>query len=277
MEKILYVTDAIKLDIQNLDFACFLCNLTHSKLTGVFLKNEEAEVRTPEKIQRTAIASAVPGASVQELKDTYCGGNISLFKNACEIRGVNHTIHEDTGMPLAEVIAESRYADLMIADVATSFSRKNEVAPSSFIKKLFAEAECPVIIAPYIFDGIDKIIFTSDGSASSVYAIKQFTYIFPELSDRKAMILNVAQPGEPAATDNHKLNEWMQAHYGDIEIVVLKDNDVKKRLTEYLLAQKKAFVVMGAYGRNMLSSLISSSHATPVVDLTVHPVFITHK
>lgn len=277
MEKILYVTDAVKLDMQNLDFACFLCNLTHSKLTGVFLKNETAEVRTPEEIQHTAIASAIPGASVQELKDSYCGDNISLFKSACEIRGVSHAIHEDAGMPLDEVVAESRYADLMIVDLATSFSRKREVAPSSFIKRLFAEAECPVIIAPYTFDGIDKIIFTFDGSASSVYAIKQFTYIFPELSDRKACILNVAPPGKTTTVNNHKLNEWLQTHYADTDLIMLEDKDVKKRLLEYLLAQKKTFVVMGAFGRNMLSSLISPSHATPVVDLTIHPVFITHR
>ena len=277
MEKILYVTDAVKLDIHNLDFACFLSNLTHSKLTGVFLKNEVKEERTAGRIRETAIASAIPGASVKELKDSYCGDNISVFKNACEIRGVNYAVHEDAGIPLKEVIAESRYADLMLVDPATSFSRKREIAPSDFIKTLFAETECPVIIAPYTFDSIDKIIFTFDGSASSVYAIKQFTYIFPELSDRKAYILNVALPGKNNALNNHKLNEWLQSHYSDTEVVVLEDKDVKRRLPEYLLAQKNAFVVMGAYGRNMLSSFISPSHATPVVDLTAHPVFIAHR
>lgn len=265
------------MDVQNLDFACFLCNLTHSKLTGVFLKNEVSEERTVEKIRETAIASAIPGASVKELKDSYCGDNISIFKNACEIRGVNHTIHEDEGVPLNEVIAESRYADLMIVDAAISFSRKREVAPSAFIRKLFAEAECPVIIAPYTFDGIDQVIFTFDGSASSVYAIKQFTYLFPQLSDRKAYILNVTPPGKAATIDNNKLNEWLQSHYTDTAIVVLEDKDVRKRLLEYFLAQKKAFVVMGAFGRNILSSFFSPSHATPVIDLTVHPVFITHR
>jgi hypothetical protein len=277
MEKILYVTDAVKLDIHNLDFACFLCNLTHSKLTGVFLKNEVKEERTAGKIRETAIASATPGATVKELKDAYCEDNISIFKNACEVRGVNYTVHEDAGIPLKEVIAESRYADLMLVDPATSFSRKREIAPSGFIQTLFAEAECPVIIAPYIFDGIDKIIFTFDGSASSVYAIKQFTYIFAELSDRKACILNVSPPGKANAANNNKLNEWLRTHYSDTEIVVLEDKDVKRRLPEYLLAQKNAFVVMGAYGRNLLSSFVTPSHATPVVDLTVHPVFITHR
>ncbi|MRG45323.1 hypothetical protein GFS24_09360 [Chitinophaga sp. SYP-B3965] len=277
MEKILYITDAVKLDIQNLDFACFLCNLTHSKLTGVFLKNEVTEVRTPEKLRETAIASAIPGASVGEVKASYCVDNISLFKNACEIRGVNYGVHEDVGMPLNEVIAESRYADLMIVDVATSFIRKREMAPSSFIKDLFAEAECPVVIAPYTFDGIDKIIFTFDGSASSVYAIKQFTYLFPELSDRKACILNVTSPGKNATANDHKLNEWLQAHYSDTDIVVLEDQHIKMRLVEYLLEQKKTFVVMGAFGRSMVSNFLSPSHAGPVIDLMAQPVFITHR
>lgn len=276
MEKILYVTDAIKLHIPSLDFACFLCNLTHSKLTGVFLKNEEGEVRSAEILKETAVASSIPGASVREVKDTYCESNIALFKNSCEVRGVNSFIHEDEGIPIQEVIVESRYADLMIVDISTSFSRQRDVTPSKFTKELLSMAECPVIIAPSTFDGVDEIIFTFDGSASSVYAIKQFTYLFPELSDRKAYILNITAPGKSATASNSKLKEWLQAHYTQTDIVVLEDAQVKIRLVEYLLGRKRSFIVMGAYGRNMLSNLISPSHAKHVLDIINQPVFITH-
>jgi hypothetical protein len=39
MEKILLAIDAMKPDIKSLDFACYIANLTKSKVTGVFLEN----------------------------------------------------------------------------------------------------------------------------------------------------------------------------------------------------------------------------------------------
>jgi hypothetical protein len=276
MEKILYVTDAVKLDMQCLDFTCFLCNLTHSKLTGIFLENVEMETRSKATLQATAVASTIPGATVKELKANYCDDNIRHFKNACGQKGVNCKVHRDRGVPLAEVITESRYADLIVIDVATSFASEREVIPTKFVKDTLAAAECPVVIAPYSFEGIDEIIFAYDGSRSSVFAIKQFTYLFPELHDRKACILSVAAPGKNAISDQYKLKEWLQVHYTNTDILVLEDEHVRMKLLEYLLGKEKVFIVMGAFGRSMLSSFFAPSHATPVVKLVIQPVFITH-
>ncbi len=38
MEKILLALDAVNLNTNAIDFACFIAKLTHSRLTGVFLE-----------------------------------------------------------------------------------------------------------------------------------------------------------------------------------------------------------------------------------------------
>lgn len=276
MEKMLYVTDAVKLNMACLDFACFLCNLTHSRLTGIFLENLEQETRSKETIRERALGSASPGASVRELKENYCEENIRLFKNACESRGVNSTVHRDRGVPIAEVIAESRFADLVVIDAAISFSDERETVPTDFVKEVLQDTECPVVIAPESFEGIDEIIFTCDNSRSSVFAIKQFTYLFPQLRDRRAVILSVAEPGKTANGNKYKLKEWLKAHYDHTDLVVLEDGNTRARLLEYLLGRNRVFIVMGAYGRGMISSFFSPSHATPVVKVVTQPVFIAH-
>ncbi|GAA0550430.1 universal stress protein [Chitinophaga japonensis] len=276
MEKMLYVTDAVKLNMQCLDFACYLCNLTHSKLTGIFLENLEQEARSVATIRERAVSSAIPGASVRELKENYCEENILAFKRACEARGVNSTVHRDRGVPITEIVAESRFADLIVIDASTSFSDERETVPTAFVKEVLQDTECPVVIATESFEGIDEIVFTCDHSRSSVFAIKQFTYLFPELRDRRALILSVTEPGKAANSDKYKLKEWLKAHYDHTDQVVLEDGNTRARLLEYLLGRNRVFIVMGAYGRGMMSSFFSPSHATPVVKVVTQPVFIAH-
>lgn len=276
MEKILFVTDAVKLNMQHLDFACFLANLTHSRLIGVFLENLEYEARSKETLQQLAVATAVPDASIRQIKDNYCEQHVKTFKEGCERRGVNCHIHRDRGIPVTEVVTESRFADLIVIDPAISFGDQRENIPTSFVQDVLKGAECPVIIAPDAFEGIDRVIFTFDHSRSSVFAIKEFTHLFPEMHDRKTVILSVTAPGNNMMEDKYKLKEWLRAHYEDIDLVVLEDKNLRAGLLEYLLAQKNAFIVMGAFGRGQLSSYFVPSHATPVVRLVSQPVFIAH-
>lgn len=276
MEKILFVTDAVKLNMQHLDFACFLANLTHSRLIGVFLENTEGETRSKETLQQLAVASSLSGGSVRELKENYCEQHIRSFKDGCELRGVNCSIHRNRGIPAAEVIGESRYADLIVIDPGISFADVRENIPTSFVKEVLQGAECPVVIAPEGFEGIDQVIFSFDNSRSSVFAIKEFTHLFPEMHDRKAVILSITAPGNTALEDKYKLKEWLRAHYQDTNVMVLEDSNKRARLLEYLLAQKNAFIVMGAFGRGLLSNFFAPSHAAPIVRFVSQPVFIAH-
>jgi hypothetical protein len=72
--------------MQHFNFACYLANLTHSKLTGVFLENLEREVRSRETLQQLAVASAEPGTSIRETKENYCEQHIREFRDGCELR-----------------------------------------------------------------------------------------------------------------------------------------------------------------------------------------------
>ncbi len=276
MEKILYVTDAITLHKPSLEFACFLGNLTHSRIVGIFLENMELEDRSKETIQEKSLTAAPAGASVREMKEDCCKENIRRFREICEAGGVQFSVHRDRGTPVTEVLAESRYADLIITDADTSFKPQRETVPTGFVKDVLQQAECPVVIAPEGFDGLNEIIFTYDNSRSSVFAIKQFTYLFPQLGSKQAVMLNITPPGKDVNTDKYKLKEWLKLHYEHIDMVTLEDGNIKARLLEYLLTRKKVFIVMGAFGRSMLSYFFVPSHAAQVVKFVTQPVFIAH-
>lgn len=269
MEKILFVTSSESLHIPALDFACFLGRLTNSKITGVFLEDASVE---PQPILDAP-------SSFTDLKLVPTGGaiekNMASFAVACANRSARCSVHRDKEVPLEEVVTESRFADLIVIDPATSFEKTFEGTPTRFVRDLLKEAECPVIIAPESFDGIDEIIFTYNGGRSSVFAIKQFSYLFPELDDKRVILLQVNEEGEWKEKDKQNISEWLQNRYPAIGFEALK-GDPDTCLLDYMLKRKNAFIVMGAYGRNPVSTFFRRSQADRLIKIITQPIFISH-
>jgi nucleotide-binding universal stress UspA family protein len=275
MEKILLILDAVKPSFKAVDFACYIANLTHSKLTGVFLENALAATASGEFLRGVQFNEIFESEFDEEYKKKCFEANIYSFNAACEKRGVIHSVHRDRGIPVKEVIEESRFADLMIVEACTSFVRRYEGAPTSFTKAVLEKTECPVIITPENFEGIGKIIFTYDGSKSSVFAIKQFAYLFPQFTNMEATILQVNKETGITVREKYKLREWLKAHYCNIDIQILH-GDPRYELIDYLVNKKDVLLVMGAYGGNILSHFFHTSNAELVIKTINAPVFIAH-
>ncbi len=279
MKKILLAIDAIHPDKYALDFACFLGRLTKSPVTGIFLENEVAEERpiikqmhgllyVSREIDRSSPAYREKQALIEK--------NIAWFKDATCNREVSCQLHRDHGLPAKELIKESRFADVLVVDAETSFNRQYEGMPTEFVKDVLKKAECPVIISPGgQFESIEEIVLAFDGTASSVFAIRQFTYLFPQLHTKKLTILHFSKKGEPNNTDKEKLDNWLKAYY-DYVGYEEKKGDAETGLYEALYNKPNILLVMGAYGRNAISTLLKPSPANLLIRILPHPIFITH-
>ncbi len=269
MEKILLALDAAKADTGALEFASWLATLTSSKVTGVFLENpaeERAEEIRP-VLQGTA-TGYTPGPEGRSQ-------NILFFTGACQRRSTRYSVHTDNGDPVKELIKESRFADVLVLDPETSFSRKPEAVPTSFARNILKDIECPVIIAPESFEGIEEIIFTYDGSKSSMFAIKQFCYLFPQLDEKKVTLLQVTESEMVPHANQENLKEWLCAHYNSIGFVTLAGFPTTELLA-YLIRKENAIVVMGAYGRTTFPAVFAHSHADPLIRTLGQAIFIAH-
>jgi len=278
MRKILVAINGLKFDMHTLDFACYLGRLTRSTITGVFLENQVAEYKP---VLKNAYYGTYLDWEVDENSPAHWNkmkkidSNITLFKEACSRREVNCAIQRDEGSPAKEIIAESRFADLLIIDAETSFNKHYEGSPTPFVKEILQFAECPVIIAPESFDSIEEIIFCYDGSRSAFFSIKQFDYLLPELKYKKVTLVEVTKDSELTIPEKENVKDWFERHYNNVQFTVL-NGEVKDELFSYLLERKNAFVVMGSYGRGTLSHMFKSSTAERVIKTTNLPVFITH-
>jgi hypothetical protein len=276
--KILLGINAINLDMPSIDFACYLARLTRSKITGVFLENLVAEERL---VLKSVQGVKYPDWEIDENSEGHLAKkklietNIGLFKAVCERSSVACNIHRDSGVPAKELLIESRFADILVLDAATSFNKRYEGAPTDFVKDILKDAECPVIVAPESFDGIDEIILTYNGTQSSFFAIKQFTYLLPRLNDKKVTIIQVNQKGKWADDDIYNLEGWLRDHYSSISFEALK-GDTDSELLGFLIRRKNVFIVMGAYGRASVSQFFKHSRADILIKTLSQPIFISH-
>lgn len=269
MEKIVLVLNAEQINMGTIDFACFLARLSNSTLTGFFVEN------ILDYSEPVLAGETEDSMLTRPTRKEICAHKIADFQTACTNRGVRFSTLWKTGDALKEIVAESRFADMLVIDPELSFANKLEPAPTSFVKSLLPKTECPVMIAPYSFEEIDEIVFAYDAARPSVYAIKLFSYLFPQLSDKKITVLHVAESEDRFVTDKDRLLELMQMHYNKIGFKMLIGKPADE-LFGYLIGRKNAMVVMGAFGRTMLSGWFKASTAETVIKATNLPVFIAH-
>jgi hypothetical protein len=266
-------------DADSINCGCYFAQLSKAKLTGILLENLDYAFKpviknlNNEPYVETVLTTDIPS---NEDKRKAAEMVIVLFKETCKNKTVAYNIHADCGMPAEELINESRFTDVIIADATMSFSKKISGESSRFVKDILAESECPVIISCADFKTIDEIIFAYDGSASAMFAIKQFSYLFPALKEKKLQLFEVNKPDGFTLKYQHKIKEWMHNHYASVEVKV-REGVASDELFTYLLTKQNSLVVMGAYGRGWLSRLFHKSSADPILETLNIPAFIAHR
>ena len=193
----------------------------------------------------------------------------------CDRIGLRTSILLDRPITAQELSQEAKFADLLILDHAIPFDSTSSNGYTNRLQELLQTAACPVLI---LRDGaivIEELIFTYNGTASSIFSIKQFTQLFPGLSDRPVSLLYVAEEHAPSIPHHEKIMSYLQYHYSKIGVRILKGRP-STEITNFLRNRKTAMVTFGAYGRNNLSLFFHPSDADDTLRTLKLPVFITH-
>lgn len=273
MEKILLIINKQNPNELSIDFGCKIAALNQSKLTGIFLDNMSFTVgdeNSPFFLETAIVSSNINIVATETVQA------IKLFEQACLHHGVVGKICEYTNDLAKLVVFQSRFADLLIIDPEIGLFDTDVKLPSPFAKEILAKAECPVILSPQKFEDVSEIVFCYDGSASSVFAIKQFTYLFPQYRYKNALLLEVNTSETLIYKEDHTLiKEWLISNYNMVYHQIL-NGEVEDELVNFFLLKRKKMIVMGAYGRSMLSSFFKKSSADILIRMLDVPIFVTH-
>ena len=276
MERILLIVNAHRPDASSIEFATRMAALSRTKLTTLFLENvsyEPALVAQPDVLQFSSFFLHAGGVVAKQADVDMAVG---LVKEECRFAGVSLDVIVGKGDTLQQAVCESRFSDFIIMDPGMSFAQHKESLPSHFVREVLVHAECPVLLSPKEFVGIDEVVFCYDGSASSVFAIKQFTLLLPQFRTQQALLLEVNPANTGGLDDGHKrMMDWLKMHYSSVYYQALTGN-AKDELFKYLFLKTQKLVILGAYGRSMLSNFFRRSHADALIRMVDLPLFITH-
>ena len=274
MKKILLAFDGAHFSKGAFEFARRLNELQPVLLTGVFLPQAE-----PAALWSYADGMGKPHllAPFESSESELIQRNITRFEKLCRSNDIDYRVHKDFyDFALPELKRESRYADLLIIGSEKFYENMGNSEPNDYLRDTLHEVKCPVILVPESFDFPESIILAYDNSEVSMYAIKQFAYLFPELTSRETLLVYANMDEEEDFPDKIQMQELAARHFSNLTLMKL-DVNPKKFFSTWIMEKKSAMLVSGSYGRSGLSQFFNKSFVKNVIADHQLPVFIAHK
>lgn len=274
MNKIIIAFDGTQFSEGAFELARNLNEIQPILLTGVFVPQVNYA-----NLWSYGTAMAGPGfiPLVEAEESETIQKNVQHFEALCRRHNINYRVHKDFyDFALPELKKESRFADLLIISSERFYENIAEDNNSEYMEDAIHHAECPVIVIPEAFEMPRRNILTYDGSSSSVFAIKQFAYLFPELCKNETLLLYVKDDKSKEIPAEEYITELATQHYRNLRIEKLQINP-KKFFTTWLTETGNAWLVSGSYAKAGFSSLFHKSFISEAIGAHRLPVFIAHK
>ena len=149
---------------------------------------------------------------------------------------------------------------------------------SSFVIDILEDAHCPVMVVPGKIQSVENVFLCYDGSSSSIYAIKMYSYLFPEWSSKLTTLASFNESSSNHLVNSENVKDLLHQHFTNLKIDVEHHNRVGDALYSYFkVNEENAFIVMGAYGRSAFSRLFKKSMANTIIRKVRLPIFISHE
>jgi len=275
MKKILLAFDGKNFSKGALDFAKTLNEKNPVLVIGAFLPQVNyADLPSNSGGGMVGLLTIpVPGGENSEVMQK----GIEDFESYCTRNHLEYRVHKDFyDFAVPELQKETRFADLLVLSSETFYGNIDTIEPNIYLKEVLDHLECPVVIVPENFDFPANNILAYDGSESSVYAIKQFAYLFPELCDNTTILVYAREKSGEEFPEEINIEELAARHFSDLTLLRL-EADPRKYFSSWLMEHNKAILISGAFGRSEISRLFRKSFVSDIISDHRLPVFIAHK
>jgi nucleotide-binding universal stress UspA family protein len=273
MKKILLVLDGNHFSEGAFRMATFLNEHEQVLVTGVFLQ----AIDYRDIIGYSGMAGeAQVTLSPLETEENLIIRNMRYFENRCLHAGLEFRSHRDTDMfALQELQTETRFADLLILSGELFYENIGKEQPNDYLKKILRQTECPILLVPEDYTLPNKVVLAYDGKPDSVFAIKQFTYLFPHFYHWETTLITIEDEDVPLHYQE-LIEELAAKHFSNLTLEVISSVSERSFLKS-INDKSETMLVAGAFGRSELSNLFKKSFLSEIIQQHKIPVFVAHK
>jgi hypothetical protein len=219
MKKILLAFDGTNFSEAVFEFVRKLNEAAPVFAVGVFLP----QVDYANSWSYAAAASAGMGVPyiplIEDEESEAIQKNIERFEELCQTNGIAYRVHKDVfDLALPELKKESRFADIVILGGEIFYRGVPESTQFDYLRDALHSMESPVLIVPEHYHFPDNNVLAYDGSEESVYAMKQFAYIFPELAVNPTVLV-WAESEDKEFPSRPQITELITQHYQDLSFI----------------------------------------------------------
>jgi hypothetical protein len=234
-------------------------------------------------VDQSALAAAgasnniVPFLELEEKEKEVIAAHKALFGRQCEASHIPYSLHVNDGEWNKDLfIRESRFADLILISGQLFYAETDNDLRDEYLREALQQAECPVLVVPENFKTIQHLYMAYDGSRESVYAIKQFCHLFPNLIDLPTEILYIHEDAGDTIPDLERLQQFTQLKFDCMSFSKLRFN-AAEYFSTWISEKKNVLLVSGSFGRSSLSYVRKRSFAEDMIQNRQLPVFIAHR
>ena len=273
MKKILIAFDGTQFSEGAFEFARALNQLRPVLLTGVFMPQVSyANLWS----YSGAMAGPLYVPMIEEEEGDLLQKNIEHFQSLCIKNDIVFRVHRDfNDFALPELKRETRFADLLLISSEKFFENMIGGNAIDYMRDAIHNVECPVVVIPEKFSFPKRNVIAYDGTASSVYAMKQFSYLFPELCSNETLLVYSKDREGNDLPDEIYVEELATQHFRDLSLLKMKLNP-KKFFNDWVKGEESPILITGAMGRSSISEMFRKSFITDVIVDHQLPVFIAH-
>jgi hypothetical protein len=200
----------------------------------------------------------------------------AIFARRCEQANIHFQLHENDEPWSKQLVSkESRFTDLVVVSGETFYAELDAQEPNLFLHEALRETESPILVVPEKFSGFNEVFFAYDGSKESLYALKQFSYLFPQYSTLTAEVLYIKDEQSDTLPDVDLLKEYVGVRYDNIGFSKLHFK-ASELFPTWIGDKQKVLLVSGSFGRSSLSYMTKRSFAEKVIRDHRLPIFIAH-
>jgi len=271
MKKILFLCDGDNFSDGSFEFIKQLSVHETISVKGLFFTPIDVE----QMVAISYVPIAEPYVKLKEQEKQMVEKSQRRFIRACEDAGLRHQASVITEWSREMILLESRYADLIVLSGELFCCDVPDRQPNYFMEETLRLAECPAVVVPENFRSVERVAIAYDGKRESMFALKQFASLFPDLMELPTDIVHIKKDTDDEIPGRELLLEYTKAHF-ESQYTSKLHFDPKKYFASWLNDKKNVLLITGSFSRSPISNMIKGSFATEIINRHGCPVFIAH-